>query len=570
MTSVMTAPQPQRVEVPARREPLADASMLEDKVPEALKASRLLAYCTVLLGLVFVFFSYRPLWHTDLWGHLAYGRLIATGGSLPATEPLMPLAKGVSFVDTAWLSQVVGYFAIQRLGITAIGFLNALSITVMAALVLYSGYRRSRNVPLALAGLGLWLWGCWQHLTIVRPQLAGMLCFLLLFALLTTRRRRAWHWIAVPTLFAAWANLHGSFPVGLLLLAGFAAGRSLDLAVRCGEFRAVQRDSQVRRHVLMLELAAAAVLLNPYGVRLYAEVLNISNNPNVADLVEWAPLSLRMWQGQAVALTGLLLIVLYRLSPRRVTSTEALLLFGFGGAALWSSRMLVWWVPLASYFAVQHASAVWNTWKPSVQGEAAEPRSGRWTVITVGVAWIAFAVTPFGGELVRWLNSGAKQNRSDDQQTRSTEVAANKQPEAAASKTNAPSKSIKLEKLVSAQTPLGVVEHLKKLVAEKRLPAGQAFNTYEWGDYLLWAGPSELNVFVASHVHLVPREIWTDYVAISNGSDWEDRFDRYGINLVLLDEATHDGLIRRLRENAEWRMTYSDNVGSVFVRRKPI
>ena len=536
MTAVMTSPQPTRAESLQPPPPLADASMLEDKVPEGLKASRVLAGFSVFVGLLFLFLSFRPLWHTDLWGHLAYGRTLVMTRSLPATEPLMPLASGVPFVDTAWLTQVIGYAMFERFGITSMSFLYATSITLMAVLLLYRGYQRSQCVGITLAGLLLWMWGCWQHLNIIRPQLAGMMCFTILLTLVTSRHRRPWHWFAVPMLFTAWANLHGSFFVGFVLLAGLAAGRAIDLAVRCGEFRAVRRDSQVRRYVLMLELAAVATLLNPYGLGLYAEVLSISNNPNVAELVEWSPLQLRMSQGQATAVIGMLLMVLYRMSPRRVTSAEVLLLFGFGAAALWSSRMLVWWIPLAAYYGVVHASAIWHTLMQPLETLPTSPRNGRWSVITVGAIWFCVAITPFGGRLLHGDNG-----------------------------------KLKVARMVSSQTPLGVVQYLKKMAEEKKIPRGQAFNTYEWGDYLLWSGPKEVKVFVASHAHLIPREVWSDYVAISNGSaDWDDRLDRYGVNLIILDEATHDGLIRKLRENDQWSTTYSDNVGTVFVRKKPI
>lgn len=516
--------------------PQADASMLEDKVPKSLKSSSATAGFALVLGLMYVFLSYRPLWHTDLWGHLAYGRLIVSTKSLPATEPLMPLSVGVPFIDTAWLSQVIGFEAMNRLGITSLTFLYAASITAMAVLLVWRGYQRSQNAAIVLAGLLLWLWGCWQHLNIMRPQMAGMLCFVLLLTLVTSRHRRTWHWFAVPVLFAAWANLHGSFIVGLVLLAGMALGRMLDLAIRCGETRAIWRDSHVRRFVLMLELAAAAVLVNPYGVRLYAEVFHIANHPNVAELTEWGPLQLRMAQGQATAVIALLLVVLYRLSPRRVTSAEVLLLFGFGASALWSSRMLVWWVPLAVTFGMQHASAVWHQWRSSTETPAPALRNGRWSVITAGILWICFAFTPFGGRLLHG-NEG----------------------------------KLNLEKQVSRQTPLGVVEHLKKLADQNRLPRGQMFNTYEWGDYLLWAGPPKLKVFLASHVHLVPREVWKDYITISEvASGWEEMLDRYGVNSIVVDEATHAGLIGTLRQSENWRQTYSDNVGAVFLRRKAI
>ncbi len=49
-----------------------------------------------------------------------------------------------------------------------------------------------------------------------------------------------------------------------------------------------------------------------------------------------------------VAAVIVALAVVYRLSPRRVTSTEVLALVGVGFAMLWSNRFLVWWAPLAT------------------------------------------------------------------------------------------------------------------------------------------------------------------------------------------------------------------------------
>ena len=56
------------------------------------------------LAAVFALASFLPLWHTDVWGHLSYGRWIVETRSLPETEPLLPLCEGVRFIDTAWLS----------------------------------------------------------------------------------------------------------------------------------------------------------------------------------------------------------------------------------------------------------------------------------------------------------------------------------------------------------------------------------------------------------------------------------------------------------------------------------
>ena len=80
-------------------------------------------------------------------------------------------------------------------------------------------------------------------------------------------------------------------------------------------------------------------------------------------------------------------------------------------------------------------------------------------------------------------------------------------------------------------------------------PAGLVFNVFEWGDYLLWAGPPDVKVFVTSQAHLVPRDIWRDYLSVINqSSGWNEVFDRYGVQTLLLDKADRGSLIYNLRE----------------------
>src|SRR5690606_34337660 len=94
--------------------------------------------------------SQRPLWHSDLWGHLAYGREIVESGEIPETAPLMPLARGVEFIDSAWLTQVVGYLAIREAGTTAIQLLGGLCVCLTGGVLLAMGWRNTRNLPWTL------------------------------------------------------------------------------------------------------------------------------------------------------------------------------------------------------------------------------------------------------------------------------------------------------------------------------------------------------------------------------------------------------------------------------------
>ena len=133
MSTVVEEPQ---LQSPADTEmPGPDLSVLTDKVPMSLRAPRSFAGMALVLGLVYTFCCSRPIWHTDVWGHLSYGRYIWETKSLPTTEPLLPLAKGMPFIDSPWLSQLIGYAVISsnRLQLAGLQGLFAIAITSCCA-----------------------------------------------------------------------------------------------------------------------------------------------------------------------------------------------------------------------------------------------------------------------------------------------------------------------------------------------------------------------------------------------------------------------------------------------------
>ncbi|MCA8995689.1 MAG: hypothetical protein KDA80_01850 [Planctomycetaceae bacterium] len=512
-----------------------NVALLQDRMPPHLQASRPVVALATVLGFLFIFLSFRPLWHTDLWGHLSYGRWIWQNGHLPVTEPLMPLSKGVPMIDTAWLSQLLGYGMITQFGPSGIQFLYALAIGIVMSLLTYAVYRRTGNPWAALLTLAVFHWVEYHQLLIVRPQLAGMVCFAAIFTMATSARWRGWYTWTIPVLFAIWANMHGSFLVGLVLLGGVLTGRAIDVYRRTRDRRFVFADRTCRQLLIALELSAAAVLLNPYGLAIYPEVFAVAGSKNLEALVEWDPLTLRMKQGQAAAVIALALIVMYRFTPRRVTMREVLLLCGYGALALWTSRMIVWWGPVAAYYLGLHTAAVWKSWS---NRPAKEPvRGGMWTVVLLGLCWIFFAYTPFG--------SVAIHGRPTDEESQFTE----------------------LRRKTSSQTPVAIAEYLRK-----NPPQGQVFNAYEWGDYLTWAGPEGMQVFLNSHAHLVPEEVWQDYLETVHGSsDWSGNLNRYGVNAIILDRMYRGDFIRKLEDTSSvWEKKYADNVGAVFYRKNPI
>ena len=139
-------------------------------------------FALVLLGIFGFLLSRRPLWHTDLWGHLAYGRLIVTSRTLPPDRTSdAPLGR-----DTIRRSVVAQRSAgVSRL---SVGGDSSHSVPVrgggygMSRAALRTGSkRRTDSLAFFVLGTACCLWVEWQSFIIVRPQLAGLFvsCFCL-------------------------------------------------------------------------------------------------------------------------------------------------------------------------------------------------------------------------------------------------------------------------------------------------------------------------------------------------------------------------------------------------------
>lgn len=445
---------------------------------------------------------------------------------------MLPVAAGVPIVDTAWLSQLLGFAAFSLLGVPGVQMLYGALVAACAALMLVMVYRPTRSVWWALTGCGLFLWVESQQLAIVRPQLVGLVCYLCLLAVLTPRRSlgMGWkQWIGVPALFVLWVNCHGSFVMGLVVLASFCAGRAAEVLWQTRRVTAVVADLEVRAILLLTALASAAALINPYGLEIYYEVATFSRNPNLDDLVEWQQLTLRMRQGQAAGVICLWLLLSVCLPPRRIPVAETLLLTGLGITMLWASRMIVWWGPVAAYAAARRGHAICERLIGTRADRAPLSRSPAWTFITVGICLAALGIPLWAG----FVPAGKSDNSNG----------------------------------LSPQTPVAAVTYLNEADCSGRL-----FNKFEWGDYLLWAEPPGLQVFVASHVHLIPVDVWDDYMRIAAGrSGWREALDAHHLDYVLIDPRGHSRLSRGLRKDQDWSVAYTDDRATIFVRanKKP-
>ena len=253
------------------------------------------------LGALLVLYSYLPMHHTDVWGHLKLGRWMADNRRLPIPEPSSPYtAKDDAPTFQPWLSQVayhLTYRAGERWagsdpakrfhgGAELLRMAHVFGIVAVYGLLWLAFRRASGSGALALLGLAGVFFAGVSAIGVHRPQLFSLLLFAAFLAVLSrpvvSRRAVA----LIPVLLVLWANLHGGFVIGCGLLALVWLGRCLE----CGSVRVAVADTQVRRLLLAGLVAAAAIaFVNPMGPRIYLLALDFGSNPNLKTFQEWQP-----------------------------------------------------------------------------------------------------------------------------------------------------------------------------------------------------------------------------------------------------------------------------------------
>jgi hypothetical protein len=505
-----------------------------------------------LLGLIFVFFSYVPLWHTDVWGHLKFGRWIVEHGRLPEREPFHGLADPhAPALHAYWLGQV-GLYALyhggellaggdagRRLegGVAMLRATLAVVLLLRCGLLLAAFRRLSGSLPLACGTVVVMLLLSVGHITVFRPQALAELFFAACLLALSRPLLSRPAVLGLPVLLVVWANVHGSYPGGLMLLGAWFAGRLVEVgwAGRSLRPRRVLGDPQVRRLLLALALAVAGVaLLNPHGPGIFWSTLLMGRNPNVQDMQEWEPLSFAKTEALLwVYLVTLAVLAAAPLLSRRWYSPGALLLLaGFGVGPLLHVRLMVWWFMLVPWLLLPH----WRAFRERVPS-ALPPSvpSFRKTVMAV----LLFAVLVAWSSPLQFLYSGEPAPRE--------RALYNGTPWQVAEQLRDP----------TAVPPHGVprlAEALARSYPQGRFTGG-VFTSETQGDYLLWALAPQTPVFMYTHVHLMTSDGWQLCRAVKFGTPaWRQILDAARMNLVVVEAEMYPRLAELLHDDPDWQV----------------
>ncbi len=237
-------------------------------------------FVTVSAGLHPSVSSGLPVFEGDTWFHILVGEDILATRSFPTADSYSFTAYGNECMAFEWLGQTIMALTDRFGGVRALTALFIASASTLILLLYYWCILHCANVKAAFVAC-LAVLPLLSSFFTLRPQWFGYILLLILMICLEHfRRGRNWALWIVPILFVIWVNVHGSFVLGLFVLAFYwMAG-----LVRF-EVGGLKAEPWTTRQRLQLELVSLfsvlALMATPYGGRLLGFTLHVLMNASL-------------------------------------------------------------------------------------------------------------------------------------------------------------------------------------------------------------------------------------------------------------------------------------------------
>ena len=386
-----------------------------------------LASFLVLIGTFIYFILGTAGYDPDFGWHLRFGQIILSQGSIPRLDQFSYTMPSYHFVDHEWTVSVVMAWIFDHFGYIPLVVLFAL-ICIRTLYLLAEGFEKR------------WTWlllflvaSTFFAFIGVRVQIITWMFLALLMRLLWQPKEwKRWRYY-IPLVFLLWANMHGGFAGGFIIMTIFLIGNG------------IEKKSFDKKDFFVILLSFFATFINPFGYHLWEEVFrSLTDSSLHAIIQEWAPAvyfpTMAFWIYVALSLS---LVIIYR---KRYTKTT-LFLYGLlflGGIT--SMRNIPLFLIVSFYPTLQAVGFL--------EKEAKSYKHGieRFLKAYVGFTMLClFLVLPQIGMFFYGVATADKGKPG---------------------------------------YPAGAIAYLRK-----NTPDNQIFSSYNWGGYLIWKLP-EKKVFI--------------------------------------------------------------------------
>jgi hypothetical protein len=472
---------------------------------------------------------------SDACWHWQQGNWMLQHHAVLRTELFSHTSGGAPLVDLWWLSEIVMALAGNLLGWGGIVLVTSVVCATVVWLLhrqlLAEGNELLLSTVLTLLAAAV----CATH-WLARPHLATQLmvvvfaCQLRWFERERTTARQLL--VLLPLLMALWANLHGAFILGFVLIGIYLTGAVVNWVCASAEKRPALRHRATVLATLGLACSLAS-LLNPNGWKLPVQVIRYTSSPLLMrSTEEFLPPNFHDL-GTLPFMMMLVVILLMLLIVRpRLKVTDGLLMIAWLALSL---RM----VRNAPVFALVVTPILAEHWNAYLYAAAPSRILRRYRSLSARLA----SVNQMAGArglptlaVVAMILVLAKPQLFGGEPLLTTELPASRFPVAA----------VKFLR----QTPDAV--------------HGEMFNDYVWGGYFILAMP-ERKVFFHPNALVYGEEVVRDFLQVNNVQPgWEDVLKKYHVGWTILPREHR--MNRLLAQRADWRLVYTDPVATIYGR----
>ena len=467
---------------------------------------------------VFFILSYNPV-VPDTWWHLRSGEEMVLRREIILTDLFSHTRAGAPWVNAFWLADIILYLIFKVGNFFALGVFLGL----MGVLTFWIA-RKQVPIPVFLNGAFLLLaamiaYRSWTP----RPQIFSFFLLALLDHWLYQVKKEGKRnfWILLP-FFALWANLHGGYVWGILLLIAVVVGELFnhwfgDATLQKEDFLEIKA---IKNLALFTFFSLFAVLLNPSGTELWRlpfHTMDVS-----LFIQEWRSPNFHVLNTHPMLWALFLFIFTLANNKKNLSFSDLFKVLGFAYMTFMYQRNIT---PFAVISYPVFAREFHFLWKGKIV--PLFPRLGRRSSFSDLPVAFTGALNSILITLVLW--------------TAITHVYTLAQPEE-----------------INDSYPANAVKWIKE-----KQPEGELFNSYNWGGYLIW-NLREYPVFIDGRADLYGEEIKEqESIIIDGGDESQQLLDQWDIRLIILDP---DEYLARELPRYGWELYYEDEMSIVYGR----
>jgi hypothetical protein len=470
----------------------------------------------------------------DTGWHLKAGEWMLQNHRVPMTDLFSFTKSGQPWFAWEWLWDVAFARLHMAFGMNGVALASLLLICLAAALTYRIALRACANPVIAAAVATVGIVASSIH-WLARPHLVTLVFVPVFFLLLEKARSGRMRMLfLLPLVMIPWANLHGGFVAGILMLGAYAGGELCAWMFEPDRTARRAALANFAKYLFALAGCAVASLVNPYGYRVHVHIFRYLNDQTL--LQNTSEFQALNFHHPAAALFGVLLLMgsagmFWHLTRKRYA--WVLLVGGWSWLALTATRNF----PI---FVICAAAPIALASKEIVEALSGAPVA----------SWVKRAVRSFDGF------SSEIATLETPWRTHLLSVAAFVLLASLAAGVAAPDA---LQARYSEDNyPVRVVDE----VLAKAAP-GRILTTDAWAGYLIYRMFPSIRVFFDGRGDFYGGAFGNQWRSILNAEyGWEAQLTHFGVDTVLLP--VRAPLVGALKESHNWTPVYDDGAAILF------